>query len=546
MQAPVWVQRKYGIGVVNCFTMNPPRPVFDSTMHEFVQEESILHELKDCSERHLVAREEELCVWDMLSLENALDHMIGEDDGRKFAAAERAVKDELRKHAACLITNFQFICCAGPELKDVTMVSSNGFVRCMGLCGAIDNRSVRSHDIETIFRASCKDQWKQRQGEGPPPPESGLAANQEHEATIELSSSKRMKRRNKKSLQKKRERGGGAVLGTKCPQQLDFDGFLLAIVRVALLKFGNRSSSEMEAVKRFLMSNMYVCGQILIQDFRDELLYTAEVYQVLHEHEGLMNTIFQRFCHKHADENKSMSSLLSPPTSRRPSNLLNADRNGISAPPKKGIHVSIAPPEDTQYLSLPEFWDLLTTTQIVVDISTDRRQLNRQEVAWIFRCGLGGRPVPRGLSFPQFLDAISRAALMLAYRNRRINELEAGLESIGVFAEGEATEEILGGENDWDDSSDSDESVDPNSTTVGGDVQGGEGGDTVEGGGEGGGKGGREGVKHPSSGGGGENHHQESLYRHHFDTDNISGVALGKYIHHYLVRPFERFVKKVN
>ena len=180
-----------------------------------------------------------------------------------------------------------------------------------------------------------------------------------------------------------------------------------------------------------------------------------------------------------------------------------------------------------QYLNLPEFWDLLTTTKVTVDISTDRRQLNRQEVAWIFRCCLGSRPVKRGLSFPQFLDAVSRASLILAFRDRRINELEAGLESVGVFTEGGATDEILSGDNDWDDSSDSDDYVDPNSTTVGGVMQ--------------------DDEERPTSAGEGEHQpRQESLHRHHFDTDNVSARALGRYLTHYFVRRFERFVKVVS
>ena len=499
MKAPIWVQRKYGIRIVNFHTMKPLRPAFDSSVHTFLLEDSILHDLSNCSVETLVENENKFHVWRNLSLLNTLDYTVGEDENR-VTEIESSIMEVLKLNAGCLISNFLFACCAGPELKDVSTVSSNAFLRCMSMCNAIDNRSVRSHDVETIFRASCKDQWKQKQARGQI---SVVETDSESsDPFLELSSSKRMSKRKKTSKNL-------LANARKFPQYLEFDGFLIAIVRLSLLKYSLQCSSEIDAVKRFLRSNMYTCGQLIIQNFREEFLYTPHVYEVLHEHEGLLNTIFQRFCHKFAHEDIERGSLesVSQPKAER---II-----------QKGIHASLEPHEDSRRLNLPEFWDMLITCKIIRDTSTDRRQLSRQEAAWVVRCCLGKRPIRRGLSFPQFLDAVTRVAMILVYRDRFFNDLHVGLENIGAYPDGGAIDQLKleNDEDDWYYSSGSDNSTGPNDATF----------ERED-----------EAIRSPISEFQAFNSNADSQTKECVD----SGI-LAKSLHHYLIRPFEEFVKVV-
>ena len=145
-------------------------------------------------------------------------------------------------------------------------------------------------------------------------------------------------------------------------------------------------------------------------------MYTPTTYQCLHHHEGLFNSLHRRFSNKH-------------PTKQQQKSRVAKKKNKIEI-----------------RLNLIEFFDLLEITNTVYFTIGDRRQPTRQEITWIFRCASGpllnSIASCRGLNLPQFLDALARLALLLAFRAR--DEVEDAYPLIGIYKNGGAIPTALG------------------------------------------------------------------------------------------------------
>ena len=50
---------------------------------------------------------------------------------------------------------------------------------------------------------------------------------------------------------------------------------VVAIVRVALLKYGEVAETETDAVQKFMSMNLFQAGQLLLEPFRENYLYTS-------------------------------------------------------------------------------------------------------------------------------------------------------------------------------------------------------------------------------------------------------------------------------
>jgi hypothetical protein len=300
----------------------------------------------------------------------------------------------LRDNAGMLMACYQYGCCSS-EMESVASMSSDGFSSVLASCHTIDNARIRAQDLKTVFKAMTRESAL---GHHVRP----LQTHSHHHSHSHSHHSHRHQR----TPSPAKTRSSAAKRKKKIiPPHLSFPSFLVAIVRTSILKYSHVAVNEVDAVAKYLSMNLFQAGQLLFEPFRVRWLYTAPTYEVLHEHEGLFNSLFRRFSNKHPTKEELASAKLG----RNIKHCEHSSRRKKSSSGKKIC------------LNLPEFVDLLTTTKTIHFVSSggDRRQCTRQEIAFIFRLASGPDPLGRGLSLPQFLDAIARCALLMCYRDRR-------------------------------------------------------------------------------------------------------------------------------
>jgi hypothetical protein len=212
----------------------------------------------------------------------------------------------------------------------------------------------------------------------------------------------------------------------KGPQELKFISFLIAVVRTSLLKYNEFPCAE--AVQKLVDMNLFQAGQIQLEPFRVKWLYSSSTYECLHEHERLINALHRRFSNKHLTKEEQKG---------KKEEYRRKQRG------KKKRKGKVTQQGSTTRLNLLEFIDLLKATRTIHVSSTgdgDHRQCTRSELTLIFRASSGPDPLPRGLSLPQFLDALARCAMLMAFRDQKAEQQDASecYPHLGVHEHGSA------------------------------------------------------------------------------------------------------------
>ena len=413
--APVWIQQQFKLSHVNYYDMAPPREKFDGATHSFVKEESILHDLVPSDENSIAALIHASGLFNTISLVTVLD--VADDDD---AIECKKVLLVLEKNISLLAACYQYACCYGEVVESVVTLACDGWCNMLSKCHVIDNQRIRVQDLTTVFRSMCKESA------------AGRHARKNHKHRHRTPSPVKAKakvRAHQKKKNSKKQTNTKKV--AKAPQQLEFLSFLVAIVRTAILKYGGgKHDDETEAVRRFINLHLFQAGQILLEPFRQKWLYSSSTYECLHEHEGLINALHRRFSNKHLTKEE---------TEHRKEEYRKKKRRKKK---KKG-KTTEGEGTTTTRLNLLEFIDLMKTTRTIHVSSTsgDRRQCTRQELTYIFRASSGPDPLPRGLTLPQFLDAVSRCAMLIAFRKSGQKDANVAFECyphLGVHVNGGA------------------------------------------------------------------------------------------------------------
>ena len=344
--APVWIQKRYKLSHVNFFDMLPPKQNFHES-HAFNKEESIFHELVPSQENNVVdALVRDTEMFKRLILNSVIDIDSDEDganNGMNPSVQETTILQVLEDNCSLLIHSYMFACCHG-EIDIVSGLDLHGFMNLMVQCHVIDKSRIRSQDVNVVFRATCKEQSYGK-----------IVHQHQHHHHHHGAGGKKAKK-------KKRRK--------KVDTRLTFPGYLLALVRISIIKYQHTSHDDGECVDKLLKRNLFQAGVLVLEPFRTKYLYQSNTYQCIHENEGLFNSLFRRFCLKH------------------PTTVEQADRRRTKET-RTGRHSKRQTKTIEHRLNLPEFFDVLEQTNTVFFTIGDRNQPTRQEISWIFRCASG-------------------------------------------------------------------------------------------------------------------------------------------------------------
>ena len=230
--APVWIQKKYHLSHVNYFEMRNPKRYKQNK--SFVKEESLLHELVPsdaASLVHTVVHTQHL--FKRLILTSVLDEDTFMSTCEKNEK-HQAIKHILEQHVHILMHSYFFACCHG-DIEDVSTLSSHGFLNLMAQSKVIDKTTIRSQDLNIVFRAACKAQSNNQILTQHTHQQEHLKEKQKEEQNMN-------KTRQKKKKKKKKKRSDDV--------HLTFPAFLVAVVRTALIKYSSKCKNDRTAVQR--------------------------------------------------------------------------------------------------------------------------------------------------------------------------------------------------------------------------------------------------------------------------------------------------------
>ena len=158
-------------------------------------------------------------------------------------------------------SNFLTVACCFQEVESVGHLSIDGFTAMLASCHTIDNVRIRVQDVRTVFGAMCREQ-----------------AHAHHVRPIEVHHKHHHHHHHHHHHQQPRTPSPKKYAKKKKIQilkHLSFPSMVVAIVRVALLKYGEVAETETDAVQKFMSMNLFQAGQLLLEPFRENYLYTS-------------------------------------------------------------------------------------------------------------------------------------------------------------------------------------------------------------------------------------------------------------------------------